>query len=131
MRRFNYVNRSTLFTPALLANISAKRGMRVPSAKEFDTLIHLVLSSGLIATATGLIFCASKMSPDVETLFESKDDPGLRAGQLYPFKEYEAWTNYSISVHGEVVPPGDPRWAAWERARKEAVTHRGRAGYDP
>ncbi len=65
MRRLNFANRSTLFTPAVYANVTAKREMGVPSAKEFNFLLRLVLFSGFTATA-GLIFGSYKIGRYVE-----------------------------------------------------------------
>src|SRR5687768_7175097 len=90
MRRFNYTNRTTLFTPDIYANATAKRKMGVPSAKEWNFLLRFVLFSGFTATA-GLLFGAYKIGRYVEktsakTLDVTKENPELEADN-----QFEKW----------------------------------------
>ncbi len=113
MRRFSCANRSALFTPAIYANVTAKREMGVPSAKEFNLPLRLVLFSGFSATA-GLIFGAYKIGRYVEKSssvegvpFGPKEDSALKT--IKP--NYEKWdlTGFRPSADGRTLwRPIDP-----------------------
>ncbi len=64
MRRFNYANRSALFT-SNNAYVTAKRELGIPSANEFNFVMRFVLFSGFTAAA-GLLFGEYKMDRYIE-----------------------------------------------------------------
>lgn len=113
MRRFNYTNRSTLFTPTIYANATAKREMGVPSAKEFNFLLRFVLFSGFTATA-GLIFGAYKIGRYLEkssakTIEVTKETPELETAK----PNLEKWDMTGFRPVGGVlwrpIDPNNPR----------------------
>ena|SRR3990167_196814 len=80
IRRFNYANRSTLFTQAVSENVTAKRAF-LGTEKEFNFTVRVAFFLGLTATA-GLIFGAYKAVRYIDNALDNI--PRVDEDQLEP-----------------------------------------------
>ncbi len=80
MKRFNYANRSTLFTPTVCENVTAKRAF-LGTEKEFNFAMRIALFLRFTATA-GFLFGAYKAVRYIDNALDNI--PRVGEDQLEP-----------------------------------------------